>query len=69
MNKKGFMTCFWGIPFLGAFSGFVLAIMFHTGEAAAGIMIMLGAVAGYLALLTYILGIKSISREEKKEVN
>jgi ABC-type multidrug transport system permease subunit len=68
MNNKDFMTCFWGFPFLGAFLAFVLAVMFQAGEAI-GIMVMLGIVAGYLALLTYILGMKFISTEEKKDEN
>lgn len=65
MNRKDFMQLLWVMPFLGGFIAFIIASLFQTGEAALGIMVMLGVLAGIVTLLTYISGIKYVSSEEK----
>ena len=64
MNKNDFMLYLWGFPFLGGFLGFILASVLQTGEAAAGIMIMLGVIAGFAGLLTYVLGLRFVKNQE-----
>lgn len=66
MKKDDFMQMLWAAPFFGGFLGFILASVFSTGQAALGIMIMLGMVAGSITLLTYTLSYRQIN-EEKTE--
>jgi hypothetical protein len=61
MNTRDFKFYLWSWPFLGAFISFMLCIMFKTNDAA--VVIMLGVIGGYIALIAYILGIRYL--EEK----
>jgi hypothetical protein len=60
------MQLLWAAPFLGGFIAFVIAGLLKSGEAAAGIMIMLGILTGSIIMLTYVLGSRYIGSEEKE---
>lgn len=63
MDRKDFMLYMGAFPFLGAFVALILANIIHTGQAAFGIMVMLGIIGGYMGLLTYIVGLKYLGIE------
>lgn len=64
MNRNDFIQMLWVAPFLGGFIAFIIASIMHPGEAATGIMIMLGALAGSITLLTYVLSIRYVNCRE-----
>lgn len=69
MNKNDFIQVLWALPFLGGFLAFIISSLFRTGEAALGVMIMLGILTGSITLLTYILGIHFVVNKEKSDIS
>lgn len=56
MNIEHFKLYMWTWPFLGGFLGLLLCLIINTDLAPA--IIMLGIIGGYIALITYILGLR-----------
>ncbi|EPR13488.1 hypothetical protein [Ruminiclostridium papyrosolvens] len=56
MNIRDFKLYMWTWPFLGGFLGLLLCMVINTDSAPA--IIMLGMIGGYIALITYISGLK-----------
>lgn len=73
MNKRDFLLYFLAWPFLGGFLGLVLGIVLQVGSSSCGIMVMLGVISGYMALVTYLFGMRYCRADDettpiKKEV-
>jgi hypothetical protein len=56
MNIKELKLYMWSWPFLGGFLGMLISIAFQTDSAP--LVIMLGLVGGYIALIAYVLGLR-----------
>lgn len=69
MNRKDLLQLLWMMPFLGAFAALILAALFQAGGAAMGIMVMLGALAGSITMISYIMVIHYTDNEENKDTD
>ncbi|AEY66218.1 hypothetical protein [Clostridium sp. BNL1100] len=56
MNFRDFKLYMWTWPFLGGFLSLLLCLVINTDSAPA--IILLGMIGGYIALITYILGLR-----------
>lgn len=66
MNRSDFVFYLLAWPFAGGFISYIIGNLLHTGSASIGVMIVLGAIGGYIALLTYIIGLKATGDDEEK---
>lgn len=53
--KENIKLYSWGFPIIGLILSFTLGCIFQVGNSSLGIMLILGIIAGYLALISFIL--------------
>lgn len=53
--KENIKLYSWGFPIIGLIISFTLGCIFQVGNSSLGIMLILGIIAGYLALISFIL--------------
>jgi cadmium resistance protein CadD (predicted permease) len=69
MSKKDLYFYIWAFPFIGAFLGFIINIVLQPGNTNVGVAIMLGCIAGYLALISLVLGEKCLEKDHGSDKN
>ena len=64
MTKQDLLFFYFSIPFLGGFISFLFGSWINAESSALGVMVILGVIAGYLALIALILGKQSLLRKD-----